>query len=109
MSDYTPTTQAVRLNYITANAGPYRGGEANAAAAFDRWMADHDAEKSAEREAEGEHVFIERYGVYHAEFGGLGGDATSLTITREAWKSMGEPDVLAVSWVPVEQEGESNA
>lgn len=54
-------------------------------------------------EPEGEHVFIERYGMHHAKFGGLGGDVTSLTITREAWKSLGEPDVLAVSVSPVEQ------
>ncbi|MEU4016196.1 hypothetical protein AB0E56_13135 [Microbacterium sp. NPDC028030] len=60
-------------------------------------------------EPEGEHVFIERYGMYHAKFGGIGGDATSLGITREAWKAMGEPNVLAVSWVPIEQEGEPDA
>lgn len=58
------------------------------------------AEKRAEWEAEGEHVFIERYGMYHAEFGGLGGDVRRLGLTREAWKSMGEPDVVAVSFAP---------
>ncbi|WP_067198899.1 hypothetical protein [Microbacterium sp. XT11] len=54
-------------------------------------------------EPEGEHVFIERYGMYHAKFGGIGGDVSSLTLTREAWKALGEADVLAVSVVPVEQ------
>lgn len=57
-------------------------------------------------EPEGEHVFIERYGIYHAKFGGIGGDVTSLTLTREAWKAMGEPGVLAVTYAPVKQEGE---
>lgn len=69
MSDYTPTTQAVRLNYITANAGPYRGGEANAAAAFDRWLAAHDAQKRAEWEAEQGEGHAE-YAEYAVEFDG---------------------------------------
>lgn len=56
-------------------------------------------------EPEGEHVFIERYGIYHAQFGGIGGDVTSLTLTREAWKAMDEPDVLAVTYAPAKQEG----
>ncbi|MBG9886147.1 hypothetical protein ABE10_10725 [Bacillus toyonensis] len=52
-------------------------------------------------QGEGEHVFLYRYGVYHASFGGIGGDAIRLDITREAWKGMGEPRALAVTWLPV--------
>lgn len=58
-------------------------------------------------EPEGEHVFIERYGMHHAKFGGIGGDVTSLGLTREAWKAMGEPDVLAVSYAPAKQEDQT--
>lgn len=54
-------------------------------------------------EESGEHVFIERYGMYHAKFGGIGGDVSSLTLTREAWKDLGEADELVVSVLPVDQ------
>lgn len=105
--DYTPTTDEVRLAFSEMSGWDMSADEADAA--FDRWLGSLRAEWEAERgaeEPEGEHVFIERYGMYHAKFGGIGGDAMSLTITREAWKSLGEPDVLAVSWVPVnENEG----
>lgn len=46
--------------------------------------------------AEPDRVFIERYGIHHATFGGIDGDVTQLVITREAWRTMGEADVLTV-------------
>lgn len=97
MSEYTPTTEEVR-----SACSRYLNVED-----FERWLAARDAEVQAAvaEESEGEHVVIVRYGMYHAKFEGIGGDVTSLGLTREAWKAMGEPDVLAVSWVPVEQGG----
>lgn len=56
-----------------------------------------------------EYVFIERYGMYHAKFGGIGGDVKSLSLTREAWKAMGEPGAVAVSVSPVEQERKTDS
>lgn len=126
--DYTPTTQAVRLNYITANAGPYRGGEANAAAAFDRWLAAHDAEKRAEWEAEQGEAEWEygltwepdvsgfdeprSYSGCETELGALkvgrrlAGDAQSVKV----WKRPMRPAIQAVPagpWVPVNENGDA--
>jgi len=105
MTEYTPTTDEIRY---AATEWLWEPED------FDAWLAAHDAEKRAEWEAErgaeepeGEHVFIERYGMYHAKFGGIGGDVSSLTLTRKAWKALGEADVLAVSVVPVEQGDET--
>lgn len=121
MSDYTPTTQAVRLNYITANAGPYRGGEANAAAAFDRWLAAHDAEvrAAALAEQEGRRWFTAAYRAGNGNVIAIGGETI---IQEHAQKTVDDfareddegPNYFLATrisppWVPVEQEGESNA
>lgn len=78
-------------------------GEEGALAAHNAEVRAATLSEQGTEELEGEHVFIERYGVYHAKFGGIGGDVTSLGLTREAWKAMGEPDAVAVSVSPVEQ------
>jgi hypothetical protein len=101
MSENTPTDDQLReIARRATGTGYYSGGVKALRAVWDAARAGVVAE-----EPEGEHVFIERYGVYHAKFGGIGGGVSSLTLTREAWKALGEADVLAVSVVPVEQEG----
>lgn len=118
--DYTPTTQAVRLNYITANAGPYRGGGANAAAAFDRWLAAHDAEKRAEWEAEQgtRRVFAAAYRAPNGRVISIGGETV---VQEHAQKTVDEfareddegPAYFLASrivpqWVPVNENGETS-
>ena len=45
----------------------------------------------------GDEVYLEWYGMYHAKFGGIGGDIISLTIAREAWDDLGKPEVLTIT------------
>ncbi|MEJ6554043.1 hypothetical protein PQI51_03270 [Microbacterium esteraromaticum] len=52
MSDYTPTTEQVRTEWALSNPGGSPTTIMHAEAAFDRWLAAHDAEKRAEWEAE---------------------------------------------------------
>lgn len=52
-------------------------------------------------------LFLDRLTTGHVGFGGLGGDVARVTITREAWKELGEPRVLRVrAAATVGEEGE---
>lgn len=108
MSDYTPTTEEVRAAWINAHrVDTPLGGRMDMGnqprervREFDRWLAAHDAQKRAELDE----MFLMQYGMSHASFVGSGGDAIRLDITREAWKDMGEPEILTVGWAPVKEE-----
>lgn len=106
-NEYTPTTGAIQDAYchVQQEVLGEHGDSAHERfhAEFARWLDAHDAEVRAEAnpavtEDEGGDVFLNRYSIHHASFGGIGGDAIRLDITREAWKEMGEPRSLKVSW-----------
>jgi hypothetical protein len=105
MSDYTPTTEDVRARHAARDTAGFDAG----ASAFDRWLAAHDAEVRARVAAEEPEW---EYGVDHE------GDGA---VEKFGWKSYAAAKVAetrdgifmrrrkAGPWVPVKQEGESDA
>lgn len=46
-------------------------------------------------------LYLTKVGIYHVEFGGLGGDIADITLTREAYKDLGKPGVIQVTVTPI--------
>lgn len=74
---------------------------------FDSWLAEHDAAIRASIQQHdsliGDDVFATGFTTGHARFGGIGGDIAHLTITREAWNTLGDAEHLRVIVTPVDE------
>lgn len=123
MSDYTPTTNEVRADYVrdhTRNFDSYMAGRSVASEQehygdrFDRWLAEHDADLRAEWEAEqGTEEPEWEYGWFCEWDDGSG--ISRLLMGAEMWGPKGRVFQMRRRtkapgpWVPLEQEGESDA
>lgn len=51
-----------------------------------------------------EDLYLQRVGIYHVEFGGLGGDVADITLAREAYNDLGKPEMIQVTVTPIFEE-----
>lgn len=48
-----------------------------------------------------EDLYLQIVSRYSVEFGGLGGDISEVTLTREAYEDLGRPEVIRVTVAPI--------
>ena len=64
------------------------------------------AEEGTPAAAPSDEVYLEKYSVGQAYFGGLGGDVSKLVITREAWNDLAQQERLTVTVTPAPDDTE---